>query len=440
MANYEALLISSLVNNPDDMRIVLGAGIDKAMFRVHTEVWGWIDTFITRFSKAPSAVALKQKFPEFRVIGDATDTEHFCEEVRSAHATRLLVEMMRDVGDSIAQGHVDTAVQKTNSAIVRVAQSVGVQPDTDVFDDYADVYLEVAERVQKNLEGGIVGISTGMPPLDDEIGGYDKKQLIVVTARLGSGKSFFIQYGAAHAALSGKKCLFLAIEQSRAQVQMRLHSILSGPIAGKHFSNKALMKGMVNIDEYRDFLEKLSRTMNERHGNMIVRDITRGGFSTHSIRAQIEMYKPDIVFVDYLQLMDMPTEDHIGISYVTKQLKQMSVQYDIPIVAAAQLNRQATAVGFDPEDPPDPRATVAGGDSIGRDADVMISQQLVKGTRRVMVQKLYKNRNGEDGRKWYIHYEPGLGIIKPITYHESRKLKDEDEEYFRQQIGLDDEL
>ena len=109
-----------------------------------------------------------------------------------------------------------------------------------------------------------------------------------------------------------------------------------------------------------------------------------------------------------------------GVADLSSDLLRCSNEYSIPVIAAAQLNREH-GIG---KEPPGPEA-IAQADAIGQDATAVIT--MVKMSESVLVMKLAKHRNAPDGFKWYVHFDPAHGKFEEVTYDKALDIKDADD-------------
>jgi replicative DNA helicase len=211
------------------------------------------------------------------------------------------------------------------------------------------------------------------------------------------------------------------LEQSRAQLSMRLHAFLSAELSNCVFDNAALMQGKnYDIAKYHRFLRDMKRKIN---GRFHVSDTRRGKVSPMHIASQIERNKPDIVFIDYITLLEkMGDGDYRSIGKLSEELKQIATEYQIPIVVAAQMNR---AAGLPGKEPPGTES-IAGADAIGNDADGVVTMR--RKSKSVQQMKMAKYRDGQDGYSIYCEFRPSKGIYKEVTYDRAMDIMDEDKD------------
>lgn len=417
--NPEIYLISSILRD-EDMVVALKAGLSLDQFHACPDEWEWMERYYLKYRKTPSKVAFKQQFPEFPVKA-VNDTAHYAAEVRKYHARQSLTKTMRDVADYIADGDIDAAVRQMHSSIISISSAMGDGTnDSDIVTSWQDTYDEVEKRVERVSEHGMSGVPTGFTTLDERTGGPQPGHVWIVGARLGQGKSWTMMRMATAAIMDGYNVQYNALEQTRSEVAMRVHTFLSSEVGKELFKNLDLMQGRnFDLKSYKEFLKSLKGTV---QGRMHVSDTSRGKVSPLTIAAQIERNNPDIVFIDYLTLMEKSGEgDWKSIARLSGEIKTIAMEYQVPIVAAAQLNR---TMGLSKE-PAGPEA-LAQSDAIGQDADAVITMRQMSNSAIQM--KLAKYRHGLSGFKWYCQFQPSAGIFKEVTYDRALELKDEDDE------------
>lgn len=414
----ERQLISSILRN-GDFKTATAHGVKQDMFHTHNDEWEWVQKYFQKYGKTPSIASFRRQFDEF-VILKSTDTDYLADEVKRAHIRKQIIDVISDVADLIGDDDVDTALKKMSASLVTIAAASGSDYDGDIFRNYDDVMQEVEARVIRHNETGSAGIPTGISAIDDETGGSNPGELLILGARLGQGKSWILQLIAAQAAASGAKVQFDALEQSRAAVSMRIHTLLSSSVGKQVFQTAQLMKGKdFSLVEYKRFVRSLGANMK---GALHVSDTSRGLVSPMTVMAQIEKNQPDIVFIDYLTLMAKTGPDWQGVAQLSSDLKSLATRYGIPIWAASQLNRTD---GISRNDIPGAEA-LSQSDAIGQDADMVITQRQMSTS--VLGMKMAKYRNGRSGQKWYMEFRPGDGVIKEVSYSRALDLIDKDKD------------
>ena len=191
------------------------------------------------------------------------------------------------------------------------------------------------DRLQEMQDGAIPGLLTGLTDLDAILGGMHKGDLLVVAARPGMGKTSLLLNLACNVAWSDKGVAIFSLEMSREQIINRLVSMHA------ELDSNALRLGRIEDDEWSMIVEAAGRLSDLK----IYVDDTPG-ISPLKIKNKVRRLARsnplDLILIDYLQLMagDVPKENRVQeMSVISKMLKQLARELDIPIIAAAQLNR-----------------------------------------------------------------------------------------------------
>lgn len=229
---------------------------------------------------------------------------------------------------------------------------------------------EIIEQVSKtsNKAGEISGIPSGYYSLDELTDGFNKSDLIVIAARPSMGKTSIALNMASKAALKyNKKIGIFSCEMSK-------NSIVKRMLCSEASVDQSRMrKGILKNDE----IERLIHVAEKLYDTAIIFDDTPN-ISILELRSKarrmVKDYSIDIVFIDYLQLITVEdsmrkSPRHEQIAYVSRSLKGLARQLNIPVVALAQLNRDIESRGEDSR----PRLSdLKDSGSIEQDSDLII--------------------------------------------------------------------
>lgn len=417
-ASVESLFISAVLRQ-EDHRTPLIEGVSKDWFISHGSEWEWISNYISRHHKTPSKSLFKVTFPNFTIL-KSDDVDYCVGELKSAFLRRSLVNLIDESVEQIKAGKdVRSIINDAQREMLHLqVVTEGGKNECDVLDDWQHTYSEVARRYERRQVNGMAGVPTGFPTLDNLTGGAQAGDYWIVAARLGQGKTWTLIRMACTALYKGMTVQYDALEQSRAQIAMRAHSFLSSQHAKQSFRSMDLMHGHnFDLNGYKEFLENLRE---EISGRLIVNDTSRGRLNPSMVAAQIERNKPDVVFIDYLTLLNSGGDDWRAIANLSAEMKGIAMHYQIPIIAAAQINR--TAIGVDV-----PGAEhLAGADAIGQDADAVITMKQMSA--HVVKMRLAKFRHGSDGQTWYNEFRPNSGKFEEVSGQKAEDIMDEDKQ------------
>lgn len=411
----ESMLISAMLHLRDHVTPA-ARGVTAEMFYAYREAYEWIETYIVQYNKTPSLGAFHDKFEDVPLRKNVDDLELYIEEVRENYSRQILLKGLDSVTSQLKRGDVKQAIRLLSSASVSAeASMLGHDNDGDIFQDFEDIEKEVLARKRRKDKTGFAGIPTGFPTLDQLTGGIQPGWFVVVTARAGVGKTRTLIRMACAAAFSGYTVQYDALEQTRPEIAMQVHSFASSEFGLGTMRSLDMAQG--NLDDVRGYKQFLRTLKNRVQGKLHIADNRRSRIGGATIAAQIERNKAEVVYLDYISLVDGAV-DWQSLSNLSTAIKQCAQQYSVPIVTAAQINRNgAKSKDQDLDD-------IAGADRIGQDADLVINVQQYSPS--VVEMKVVKFRHGPKDWKFYLKFDPNQGVMEEITYEQAMDLKDKD--------------
>ncbi len=255
--------------------------------------------------------------------------------VKEASGLRKLLDLSLDVLKQVKEVRDFNAI--LDSLTYRVIELSQKQTITHYYHvrDIVDEVLEIIQRHTRE-EKVITGIPTGFIDLDNITTGFHPSDFIVIAARPGMGKSSFMLSMAINTARKGIPCAIFSLEMSRQQLVMRALSILSGvPLQN-------IRKGFIDEDEWKRLVDA---GIEIAKSNIFVDDTP--SLSIMDLRVKARKLKKErdigILFVDYLQLVRSHykrSSRQEEVAEVSRSLKALAKELEIPVVALAQLSRQ----------------------------------------------------------------------------------------------------
>lgn len=195
----------------------------------------------------------------------------------------------------------------------------------------------------RNQKDGLTGVPTGFASLDRVTSGWQRSDLVIVAARPGMGKTAFVLSIARNAAIDFKRPIALfSLEMSAVQLTKRLISSEAELESGK------LKTGKMTEMEWNRMFDRL-HSLSE--APIFIDDTP--ALSVLELRAKCRRLKArndiQLVVIDYLQLMsaDMKTKGNREqeIAYISRSLKQLAKELDVPVIALSQLSRAVETRG-----------------------------------------------------------------------------------------------
>jgi len=258
---------------------------------------------------------------------------------------------------------VDVLVDQAERSILEVARNRGQSEITPINEIVKRSFAAINAAYSSNST--ITGIATGFRKIDKLTSGFQRSDLIIIAGRPSMGKTSFAlniaQNSAAHPD-SNSKVAFFSLEMSKEQLVTRL-------LCSQSEINAQTLRGGLLKDEEWPRLSAAAAVVSELP---IYIDDT-SAISVMEMRAKARRLKNDkgldLVFVDYLQLMRGDGESREReISEISRSLKAMAKELDVPVVALSQLNRSV-------ESRPDKRPQLSDlreSGAIEQDADVIM--------------------------------------------------------------------
>jgi len=364
----EARLISAIVNNKDIAPVLNSQNVEM-LFPVHGDIWEYTkDYFIKNREIVPGSI-LTETFPDFNLLASEQTSgtvKHYLEQLRDEFITNQL--------ERVAIGLAKDAGKKSNTDLIRKLSSIvsdlnrvssGVK-DLDITDPELSMehYTEMKHIME--LNGGVLGIRSGFDSIDVNYPtGYAPGQLIFIISRTNQGKSWLALDFAINAWAQGKRILYVSLEMSPQSVRDRAYTFMSKG----DFKMSDLARASVDLDA----LKVWTNANMQSNGSFVVTASDgMGDFTPAQLQGKIEQYGPDLVVVDYLQLMSDnrgSTGETERVRNASKELKSLSMTSSIPIIAVAAASSHETK---EYNTPPQIYET-AGSKQAAFDADLVLS-------------------------------------------------------------------
>jgi replicative DNA helicase len=229
---------------------------------------------------------------------------------------------------------VDTVMDEAEKAVFNVSErrlKHDVVPISSVLSDYYDRIDDLAKRPDD-----FFGVPTGFIDLDRLLSGLQPSDLLIIAGRPGQGKTGFLLSIAKNAGLTHKKHVAIfSLEMSNEQVVQRLIAQETG------IDSQRLRTGKLEEQEWPLFTHSIEVFSDTKIFLDDTPALTPLQIRTKCRRLHME-YGLDLVIVDYLQLMggDTRNDNRVQeVSYISRNLKVLARELNVPVLAAAQLSR-----------------------------------------------------------------------------------------------------
>ena len=255
-------------------------------------------------------------------------------------------EVIRISADAINNAYDDGCdvfdlLEKTEKNIFQITEG-NVKSD---FESTAKLIKKTLDQIEKNGNSvdNISGVPSGLQALDKITGGWQKQNLIIIASRPAMGKSAFVLTIANNAAFDfNRKVGIFSLEMSKNELMERLIS------SEAEIKNRKLRSGKLEDYEWSQIHNHSAKFYKE---NLFIDDTP--GISVFELRAKArrlkEQHKIELIIVDYLQLMTAESSGYGNreqeISYISRSLKGLAKELDIPVIALSQLSRAVETRG-----------------------------------------------------------------------------------------------
>ncbi|MCO5259989.1 MAG: replicative DNA helicase [Crocinitomicaceae bacterium] len=279
-------------------------------------------------------------------VSSTANVEYHARIISEKSIKRELIRMSSDV---IKHAYDDTndvfdVLGKAEEELFKIAEN-NFGKSVDSMQNVVRQAIEEIEEASKQ-GSGISGIPTGFYELDKLTAGWQRSDMIVIAARPAMGKTAFVLSMARNTAVEyGKGVAIFSLEMSSVQLVKRL-------ISGEAQLNaEKLRKGDLKEHEFQQLHSRISKLATAP----IYIDDTPG-LSVFDLRAKCRRLKMqhniDMVIIDYLQLMSVGGSKGSGnreqeISTISRSIKEIAKEINVPIIALSQLSRSVETRGGD---------------------------------------------------------------------------------------------
>jgi replicative DNA helicase len=282
------------------------------------------------------------------LTSQVTNASNITYHSRMIYEKYLLRELIRISSETQQEAFEDGSdpfdiIDKNENDVINLTNSISGSQTKHIKTVLKDTFIELDEVIKNRQSGQTRGVKTCYIDLDNFLHGLFKKDLTIIAARPGMGKTTFALNLARNiAVITQTPTAFFSLEMSEKMLMNKIISTESSVDFNKIISG--------NISDYE--MERILKYTNELSKAPLFIDDTHG-LSTMELRAKVKRlkYKHDIqvVFVDYLQLMTLSGDKsnrviqsrENEVSAITRQLKGIAKELDISVVVLCQLNREA---------------------------------------------------------------------------------------------------
>lgn len=270
----------------------------------------------------------------------AANAEYYIQilQERALHRKTIL-ELRRQMQAAIQTEKVSDLLASMQSGTDALVEQVAIKKDFVSISDVAMQVFERTEVVYNNRQAGIkvTGVASGWPDLDELTSGFQRSDLIIVAARPSVGKTAFALNIAQNVGATYQEPLAIfSLEMGAAQLVQRMIS------SDGHIHATSLRTGEMQAGDWENLTMSIG---NLSRSNILIDDSPV--ITVNEIRAKCRRLKRErglsMILIDYLQLIaggkDKSENRQQEVSVITRTLKQLARELNVPVVALSQLSR-----------------------------------------------------------------------------------------------------
>jgi len=323
-------------------------------FPQHQKFWSVIKEYYGSYKKLPSDEQILEQIREIKTDNELmSDFKEELKEINTVDEKSLENEEFyldkveefakeQSLKDAIINS-IDLLKQKKFGEIEeQIREALSVNRDVDLGQDY---FGGVEERYHRLGTSHInAQFRTPFETINQELeGGLAPKELAMVVAPPGVGKSLFLANQAARSVMDGKDVLYVSLEMSEDRVAQRMDSIFT------RIKQSELKGGVKLLSDRLNQMQSAAPNM----GRLKIKEYPTKRLTVTGLRAYLnqlrnyEGFNPDIIIIDYLELMtnsDVSMSEYMAQERIAQELRGIAVEHKCLMWTATQTNRKGKEV------------------------------------------------------------------------------------------------
>ena len=264
---------------------------------------------------------------------DYIDFLSSCQKVKEISKKQNLLKLNKEL-ESLLKNSEDVKVEELERLYQKTFER-NIEEGIEESEDILDILDEVVERKKRYEEGKpFIEIDTGYYSLNQFTSGFHRGELTILAARPGMGKTAMMLNMVVRQIKNGTRVMIFSLEMSMKSLVERMVAMLSGVDLQK------IRRGSLNDEE----LDKVVRAfdfLNSIEDNLTIFD--KSNITINEIKLEIRKHKVDVVYIDYLQLINSSSQynnKNVEVGEVSRVAKVMARELDVAVVMLAQLSRE----------------------------------------------------------------------------------------------------
>lgn len=255
--------------------------------------------------------------------------EQYALLIKEKYLLREYIRISYEIIDKSYQEDISNVIEHAEGSLFRLSDFTQSKEPRQIVNCIDELLADVEKIITK--EKSLIGVPSGYTSIDRKTGGWQPGNLIIIAGRPSMGKTALALSLCQNCARLNKPVGLFSLEMSDSEIAARFLSSVSG------YSNVQIRNAEVNLDD-------LALKSNDIAGLPIVIDDTPG-LSLMEMRSKVKKmilkFGVSLVIVDYLQLMTAEAGNREQeVATISRGLKAIAKEFDIPVIALSQLNRE----------------------------------------------------------------------------------------------------
>jgi len=363
VATSEENVISAVCKNKD-FHLIIGEAPD--LFGPYGDVFEFMRGYYLKHKAVPETLLVEQRFKEVVLPETTAPTAFYLDELRNNFVQGRMQEIMLKASSAMKESSAPEVLEKMSTALAKLGRFTSNARDIDITNsEWAKEHLtRLKERSEANE--GTPGISTGIKSIDAFYpSGLAGGHSVVFMGYTGRGKSMFADWIACKVHEQGYKPMIVSLEMSPEEQMERLYAMMSSGM----FKISDLSRGDISMDDFDTFSKK---KLDKAAPFVVVSSEGISEITPNVVQAKIDTHRPDVVILDYLQLMKDNAKTQAmtpRMLNLSSEIKRLAMSNNIPIISITAV----TDEDGDKRDSPPVLSQISWSSGIEYDANLAIA-------------------------------------------------------------------
>lgn len=401
MKNYEKELITKAISS-GGAELLIAQGVEARHFAIEecSNIWDFIVDHVKEYKSPPEPLTVKEAFPEFEWEATTEPLNYISDRFIAQVKRRKSIEIFEELTEILDKDEFDS-LYRIDEIFVEKARELSQELPATNATKYSSAKGRIETYKKKKKAGEHFGLSYGIDELDKWTLGLFPHQYVTIAGFTGVGKSTLGLQIAVNQYIEGANVMVVSLEMDEDEVYRKLDSMAS---TLRQSALKGLSLSGVEIERWEEAAERAEKAAND----IIVVDVD---FATpEKIYGDTARWNPDVVIVDYVQLMIAPKHLRASwekVDYCSRMLKAQARAMKIPVIGIAQSSVDAAEEGAK-------LTNIGGSRSIGFHSDLVLGlkQTHDDAVQDLMVVNIEKNRAGPKNKPILMKWDQPNSVFR----------------------------